>query len=183
VVSKAKSAEGCLRSLINQFGMPSASAHNVQVTVVQSTLLYGAELWWNGNPKTTQQVQLAINRLVRGTLGCFSSTPLGPLLTEANMTPVIPLLNYRQTRYAQCLRRMPSGPRQILSTSSDFANCLYNAACIPHELDAIKPVYQPSGMMFPGLLLPESDLEEALTMALAWTDVADTLWNSWLTTG
>jgi hypothetical protein len=31
-------------------------------------------------------------------------------------------------------------------------------------------------MTFPGLLLPESNLEEALATALAWTDVGDTLW-------
>jgi hypothetical protein len=30
--------------------------------------------------------------------------------------------------------------------------------------------------MFLGLLLPESNLEEALATALAWMDVGDTVW-------
>jgi hypothetical protein len=45
-----------------------------------------------------------------------------------------------------------------------------------HELDAIEPAYQPSGMSFPGLLLLEFNLEEALVMALAWTEIHNTLW-------
>jgi hypothetical protein len=71
---------------------------------------------------------------------------------------------------------MPSGLRQILSITSDFASRLNGAVLLPHELDPIEPVYKPSGMVFLGLLLPESDLEEALAMALAWMDVGDTLW-------
>jgi hypothetical protein len=176
VVSKSKSAEGHLHSLINKFGIPPVSARNVQVAVVQSTLLYGAELWWDGDSKLTRQFQLAINRLMRGTLGCVRLIPLGPLLMEANMMPVIPLLNYRRTQYTQRLLRMPTGPRQILSIASDLSSRLNDAVLLPHELDPIKPVYNPTGMMFPGLLLPESDLEEALETALTWMDVGDTLW-------
>ncbi|KAI5799420.1 hypothetical protein FPQ18DRAFT_375577 [Pyronema domesticum] len=170
--SKAKSARGHLRSLINKFGIPPASARNVQMVVVQSTLFCGAELWRDGNPRTTQPFQLAINRLARFTLGCFRSSHLGPLLVEANMTPAIPLLNYGRTRYAQRLR-MPSGPRQILSISSNFTNHLNDAILLPHGLDLIEPVHQPPGMTFPGLLLPELNLEDELAMALAWTEVGD----------
>jgi hypothetical protein len=59
---------------------------------------------------------------------------------------------------------MPTGPRQILSITSDLSNRLNNAILFPHELDQIEPAYKPSGMSFPGLLL-ESNLEEALEMA------------------
>jgi hypothetical protein len=101
VVAEAKSAELCLKYLINKFGIPLVSAWNVQMAIVQATLLHGAEQWWDGKVATTKQFQLAINRLARGTLGCFSSTRLGPLLVEAGMIPAIPLLNYRHARYAQ----------------------------------------------------------------------------------
>jgi hypothetical protein len=164
VVAKAKSAEGRLRSLINKFGIPPVSARNVQVAVVQSTLLYGAELWWNGNTKVTRQFQLTINRLVRGTLGCFRSTPLGPLLTEANMMPAIPLLNYWQTRYAHQLLRMTHGPRHILSTRSDFSSRLWDAVLLPHELDQIEEALRLANMTFPSFLLPKLNLEDALMM-------------------
>lgn len=53
VVSKDKSAEGRLVSLINKFGIPPASARNIQVAVVQSTLWYGAELRCDGYPRLT----------------------------------------------------------------------------------------------------------------------------------
>jgi hypothetical protein len=119
VVAKAKSAEGRLQCLINKFGIPPASARNVQMAIVQATLLHSAELWWDGKVAATKQFQLAINRLARATLGCFPSTPLGPLLVEASMIPAVPLLNYRRARYAESLLGMPvdarnDGPEAML---------------------------------------------------------------------
>lgn len=36
-----------LKSLIHEFGIPSASSRTVQIAVVQSTLLYGTKRWCN----------------------------------------------------------------------------------------------------------------------------------------
>lgn len=70
---------------------------------------------------------------------------------------------------------MPSGRRQNLSISSDFTSRLNDAILLPGQVDPIETVYMPSGMMLPVLLLPESNLEDVLVTALAWTEVDDTL--------
>jgi ribonuclease HI len=144
---------------------------------VQSTLLYGAELWWDGKAPT-RQFQLAINRLARGTLGCFQSIPLGPLLVEAGMTPAIPLLNYRQSRHAQRLLGMPCdspGPQEILDIEgSPLAQHLSMASLLPEG--CTEPTFLAQNMIFPGIVLSEWDLEDALATALAWTDLEDTAW-------
>jgi hypothetical protein len=41
-----------------------------------------------------------INRQARTITGALKSTPIEPLLKEVNMTPVIPLLDNKQRRYA-----------------------------------------------------------------------------------
>ena len=41
-------AEAKLRRIVNQYGVPPASARNVQAAIVQGTMLYASELTWNG---------------------------------------------------------------------------------------------------------------------------------------
>jgi hypothetical protein len=48
-----------------------------------------------------------INRQTRTITGALKSTPIGPLLKEVNMTPVIPLLDNRQRRYAERALKQP----------------------------------------------------------------------------
>jgi hypothetical protein len=95
---------------------------------------------------------------------------------ETNMMLAIPLLNYWQNRYAHRLLRMTHSPRHILFTRSNFSSTLWDAILPLHELDPIEEAFRPANMTFPGLLLTESNLEDALMMVLAWTEVEDTLW-------
>jgi hypothetical protein len=85
-IGKARSAENRLRNLVGKYRAPPASAYNLQLVIVQSTMLYGTELTWNGRQPQARDYQLAINRMARGTLRVFRLTPLGALRAESTMT-------------------------------------------------------------------------------------------------
>jgi hypothetical protein len=93
-------------------------------------MLDGPELTWNGRDPQAKDYQLAINRMARGTLGVFRSTPLGALMAESSITPAVPLLDvdYRQSRYAQRLLRRPEGSNGaeaiLIMKGSDLADRL-----------------------------------------------------------
>ena len=61
-INRAKVAERRLRSLVDKFGTTPATARTLQTAIIQSTMLYGAELTWDGKKTHAQQYQLAINR-------------------------------------------------------------------------------------------------------------------------
>ena len=46
-IGKARQAEAQLRQIVNKYGLP-ASARNLQMAIVQGTMLYAAELPWSG---------------------------------------------------------------------------------------------------------------------------------------
>jgi len=102
-------AERRLRSLVGKFGTPLATARTLQTAIIQSTILYGAELTWDGKKTHAQQYQLAINRMARSTLGALQSTPLGALINKSALTPAEHLLDYRQARFAQRILAAPKG--------------------------------------------------------------------------
>jgi hypothetical protein len=95
-IARARRAEGALRGLVGKYGIPPSAARNLQTAIIQSTMLYAAELTWTGKEgPMMREYQLAINRMARNVLGCFPSTPIGALAQESNLTPAHPLLNYR----------------------------------------------------------------------------------------
>jgi hypothetical protein len=49
-----------------------------------------------------------VNRQARAIAGALKSTPIGPLVKEAIMTPAIPLLDNRQRRYAVRAIKLPA---------------------------------------------------------------------------
>jgi len=54
-----------------------AMARTLQTAIIQSTMLYGEELTWDGKKTHSQQYQLAINRMARSTLGSPVNPPGG----------------------------------------------------------------------------------------------------------
>ena len=95
-IGKARQAEARLRRIINQYGVPPGSARTLSMSLVQGTMLYGAELTWNGQRGVEGEYQRAINRMARSTLGAFRSTPVGILAGESGHTPARLLLDYRR---------------------------------------------------------------------------------------
>jgi hypothetical protein len=47
-MARARMAENRSRGLVSKYGVPPASARNIQIAIIQWTLMYGAELSWNG---------------------------------------------------------------------------------------------------------------------------------------
>ena len=100
-IGKTRQKEARLRQIVNQYGLPPASARNLQAAIVQGTMLYASELTWNGQDKVEGPYQLAINRMARATLGVHQSTPRGIIMAESGVTPARALLDHRRARFAQ----------------------------------------------------------------------------------
>jgi hypothetical protein len=74
-----------------------------------------------------------INREARAIMGCMKTTPIGPLIAEASLTPAKALLDHCQCRYAECIARLPKDhwakqiiPSNILKHDGDPLDAAYN---------------------------------------------------------
>ena len=67
--------------------------------MVQSIVLYGAEIWWQGQKTWAEDIQKLINRQARSITGALKTTPIESLVKEAALTPAVSLLENRQRRY------------------------------------------------------------------------------------
>ena len=116
---KAQAAENRIQHLCQNHGLAPGLAHQVQVAAVQSVALYGAELWWQGQKDRLVGIQLMINRQARAITGMLKSTPVGPLVREAGLTPAEALLEARQLRYTTRLLSLPENhpAKKILPVS------------------------------------------------------------------
>ena len=92
-IGKTRQAEAKLRRIVSQYGVPPASARNLQAAIVQRTMLYASELTWDGSDKVEGQYQVAINRMARSTLGAHIMTPRGIIMAESGFTPARALVN------------------------------------------------------------------------------------------
>lgn len=128
-IGKTRQAEARIRRIVNQYGVPPAAARDLQLALVQGTMLYESELTWGGQKGVKGEYQRAINRMARSTLGA-SRPPQGTLAAESGLTPARALLDHHQARFAQRLLSRPQsggGPRGFLRDSGAFARRL-NAA-------------------------------------------------------
>ena len=183
-INRARAAERRLRSLVGKFGTPPATARTLQTAIIQSTMLYGAELTWDGKRTHAQQYQLAINRMARSTLGALPSTPLGALINESALTPAEPLLDYRQARFAQRVLSAPegSGTEDILQRRGTALTERLRTATHLREGDDVEAGYGEEGKKFQGAVVimegksPKEAEEMAKAAALEWTDKRNTAW-------
>ena len=53
------------------YGLAPALTQRIQIAVVQSIALYGAELWWRGHKNHENTVQKLINRQAREIISFF----------------------------------------------------------------------------------------------------------------
>ena len=95
VLNRAKGTEAAIRRLVSKYGVPPASARNLQQALIHGTLLYGAELTWDGSKKMEKEVQLLTNRMGRASLGVWQTTPLGIVMAESALSPARALLEHR----------------------------------------------------------------------------------------
>jgi ribonuclease HI len=104
---KARNAEAQVKSLCRAHGLAPGLVRRVQLAVVQSAALYGAELWWRGQKDRLAGIQLMINRQSRAITGMLKTTPIGPLVREAGLSPAEALLEDRQLGYTTRLLSLP----------------------------------------------------------------------------
>ncbi len=104
-VKRARTAEIQIKGLTKTYGLVPGLVRRIQLSVAQSTALYGAELWWRGQKNHERTIQQIINRQARSITGMYPSTPVHPLLCEAGLILASTLLNYRQRQYALRLLR------------------------------------------------------------------------------
>ncbi len=116
---RARIAEIQIKSLTKTHGLIPGLVRRIQLAVVQSTALYGAELWWKGQKNHERMIQHLLNRQARLITGMYPSTPIHPLLSEAGLIPASTLLDYRQRLYAyRLLSLLDEHPaKQILPVS------------------------------------------------------------------
>jgi len=176
-IKRARAAERRLRSLVGKFGTPPATARTLQTAIIQSTMLYGAELPWDGKKTHAQQYQLGINRMARSALGVLPSTPLGALINESAPTPAEHLLDYRQARFAQRVLSAPegSGTEDIIRRrGTALAERLRTATHLGEGDDDVEAGHGEEGKKFQGAVViiegknPKETEEMAKAAALEW---------------
>jgi hypothetical protein len=107
-LQKARLAETRLKSLSSTQGLAPGLIRRIQIAAVQSVALYGAELWWRGQKTWAQDIQKLVNKQARAITGALKTTPIAPLIREANLTPADPLLDDKQRKYALRALKLPS---------------------------------------------------------------------------
>ena len=75
--------------------------------MVQSIVLYGAEIWWQGQKTWAEDIQKLINRQAKFITSALKTTPIEPLIKEAVLTSAVSLLEDRQRRYALRALKLP----------------------------------------------------------------------------
>ena len=178
-IAKARQAEARLRRIVSKYGVPPASTRNLQMAIVQGTMLYGAELTWNGRRGATREYQDAISRMGRATLGAFQSTPLGIVTAESGLTPTGALLDHRQAGFTRRLFARPQGeggPEEILDRRATVHITRLRATATLRRHETAEPQRWSARCRFVGRIVMESK-EEAINTArghrVANTDWAD----------
>ena len=141
-ITKARQAEARLRRIVSKYGVPPASTRNLQMAIVQGTMLYGAELTWNVKKGVAREYQDAINCMGRATLGAFQSTPLRILMAESGLTPARALLNHRQAGFTRRLFARPQGgegPEEILERRNSALTTRLRATAALRRHETVEP--------------------------------------------
>ena len=141
-IGRTRQAEARIGRIVNQYGVPPASARNLQMSLVQGTMLYAAELTWSGQKDVEGGYQRAINRMARSTLGVFRSAPQGILAAESGLAPARALLDHRQARFSQRLFAQPvggGGPEEILTREGAAVTTRLRAAVGTRRGETVEP--------------------------------------------
>ena len=56
--------------------------------VVRKTMIYGMEVYWDGQKEMREKLQVWVNRCVRGVLGAVRTTPICTMLGEVGLKGV-----------------------------------------------------------------------------------------------
>jgi hypothetical protein len=97
--------------------------------------------------------------MTRATTGILPSTPLRPLIADGGLTPIIFLLNYRKSRYAQRLYQNPykfSGSETIIEGKSQLETILRKTSLLRNEM-RIERRWNEGGLKFNSKIVENSE--------------------------
>ena len=100
---KAHVVEIQIKKLTQRYGLVLGLVQQIQLSIVQSTALYGAKLWWKNQKNYKHNIQQLFNCQARSIIEMYFSTLLYPLLCEPGLILVSIYLNYCQRSYAHRL--------------------------------------------------------------------------------
>ena len=106
-LEKARNAEARIKGITSKFGLVPGLTRRIHVAAVQSTMLYGAEIWWENQKLLRKKIEGVINRGARVVTGMWKSTPIDILLAEANLRKMRVLLDSRQRSFGIRLASLP----------------------------------------------------------------------------
>lgn len=104
---RARTSEIQIKGLTRTYVLIPSLVRRIQLSVIQSTALYGAGLWWRGQKNHEGNTQQMINRQARSITGMHPSTPVYPILCESGLIPASILLDYRQRQFTHRLLSHP----------------------------------------------------------------------------
>ena len=145
-VKRARTAEILIKGLTKTYGLVPGLVRRIQLSVVQSMALYGAELWWKSRKNHERTIQQMLNRQARSIIGMYPSTLLHPLLCEAGLIPASTLLDYRQRSYAYRLLYLPDQhpAKEILPASLRVGDISFQPGELPDNtltwIENIRPI-------------------------------------------
>jgi hypothetical protein len=105
-MKKASTADARLHILTTIYRIIPEQVRAVQIACIQVVALYGSELVWD--PKEIgrrDDLQLLLNLQARSNVGTLPTTPLGPLMTDSQLTPMPVALDSRPQRFTARLAR------------------------------------------------------------------------------
>ena len=166
---------------VGKYGVPLASAGNLQQALVHGTLLYGAELTWGGS-RTAEEAQGLTSRLGRSSLGARRKTSLGIVTAESALPPARALLDHRQARFALRLMARPrgGGGQEILERRNGLTARI-KERCGLGRRETVEAQSWEEFRALKGSVLVEGK-EEDLRAAGEWQDRSCTVWTDgpWL---
>ena len=153
------------------------STQNLQQALIHGTLLYGAELTWNGTRTVEREVQGLTTRMGRASLGVRQTTPLGIVTVESVLPPARALPDHRQARFALRLMSRPRGGGEqegILEKRSGLAARI-KEKCRLGRRKIVEVQSWEESRALRGEIIVESK-KEALRAAREWQDRTRTAW-------
>ena len=106
-IEKTRNAAARVQGIIGKYGLASGLTRRIHIAAVHSTILYGAEIWWDSQKTLRKIVQGVINRGARAVTEMWKNTPIEILLVEANLRNVKVILNSRQRKFSARLATLP----------------------------------------------------------------------------
>ena len=151
---------------------PSFGTRNLQMFLVQGTMLYAAELTWSGQKGVEGEHQRTINCMARSTLGASRPTPQGILAAKSKLAPARALLDHRQAKLAQRLLARPQdggGLEEILARDGAAITRRLRVAAGARPGEAVEPQAWSEDRAFPGGVCTDS-AGPALEVARNWPE-------------